>query len=168
ESRDRHDRRPGRTSAGPRRSCGESPHPRRPNVPPPTRALASVARFQRASGAEGPGILAGFYAALKRRSTRSGDDRRLLLEFLRLEVGDERVDHELNAAVHELRKLVHGQADAVVGHAVLREVISADLLAAVAAAHHRLALLGQRLLLLLLLHLVQAGTQYAHSFLAVL
>src|SRR5271165_5848447 len=89
--------------------------------------------------------------------TRSGDDRRLLLQFLGLEVGDERVDHGLEAAIHEFRQLVRGEADAVVGHSVLRKVISADLFTAVAAAHHGLAFLSQRLLLLLLLDFIQPG-----------
>src|ERR1035438_4817348 len=98
----------------------------------------------------------------------SGRDLHLLLHFLSLEVRDQRVDHGLDAAVHELRQLVRGEADAVIGDTVLREVVGADLLAAIAAAHHRPALLGQRVLLLLLFHFVQAGAQHAHSFLSIL
>src|ERR1019366_329341 len=100
--------------------------------------------------------------------TGSGRDLHLLLHLFGLEMGDQRVDHGLNAAVHELLQLVRGEADAMVGHAVLGEVVGSDLLAAIATAHHRLALLGQRVLLLLLLHFVQAGAQHAHSFLAIL
>src|ERR1035438_7392105 len=85
----------------------------------------------------------------------SGRDLHLLLHFLGLEVRDQRVDHGLDAAVHEVRQLVRGEADAMIGNAVLREVVGADLLAAIAAAHHRPALLGQRVLLLLLFHFVQ-------------
>src|SRR5438309_1163566 len=63
---------------------------------------------------------------------------------------------------------MEGEADTVVGYAVLREVVGTDFLAAVTAAHHGTALLSQRLLLFLHFHLVQAGTQHAHGFLAVL
>ena len=63
---------------------------------------------------------------------------------------------------------MNGQPDAVVGDAVLREIVSPDFFAAIARTHHRLAFLGQRVLLLLHLHLVQPRAQYAHPFLAVL
>src|ERR1035441_6108021 len=100
--------------------------------------------------------------------TGSGRDLHLLLHLLGLEVGDQRVDHGLDAAVHKPLQLVRGEADAMVGNTVLGEVVGADLFAAIATAHHRLALLGQRVLLLLLLHFVQAGAQHAHAFLAIL
>src|ERR1035437_9115680 len=72
--------------------------------------------------------------------TGSGRDLHLLLHFLGLEVRDQRVDHGLNAAVHELRQLVRGETNTMIGNAVLREVVGADLLAAIATAHHRPAL----------------------------
>ena len=47
-------------------------------------------------------------------------------QLLGLEVGDERVDDCVEVAVHDLGEVVHGQADAVIGDAVLREVVRAD------------------------------------------
>src|SRR5271166_4784908 len=84
--------------------------------------------------------------------TGSGHDLRLLFQLLRLIVRDQGVDHGLQLAVHEFRQLVRGVADAMVSDAVLRKVVGADLLAAVAGAHHGFTFLGQRCLLLLLLH----------------
>src|SRR5258708_15019511 len=55
------------------------------------------------------------------------------------------------------------QSDAVVSHAVLREVVSADLLTAIAAADHGFALFGQGLLLFFHLHLIEAGPQHTHA-----
>ena len=49
-----------------------------------------------------------------------------------------------------------GEADAVIREAVLREVVGADLLAAVAGADHLLAFFGQGFLLLLHLDFIQA------------
>src|ERR1700730_14535384 len=63
---------------------------------------------------------------------------------------------------------MEGKADAMVGHAVLREVVSANLLAAVAAADLGLAFFGQRLLLPVHFLLIETGTQHAHTFFAVL
>ena len=60
------------------------------------------------------------------------------------------------------------EADAVVGHAVLREVIGANLFAAIACAHHLLALLGQFRILLFHLHFVEARAQHAHALVAIL
>src|SRR5215831_19108066 len=61
-----------------------------------------------------------------------------------------------------------GEADAVICQAVLREVVGADLLAAVAGLYHRASLFGERFLLLLHLDLVQTGPEHAHAFFAVL
>src|SRR5579859_896519 len=96
------------------------------------------------------------------------DGFRLVLQLLRLIVGYQRVQNRLELAVHYIRELVQCQADAVIGHAVLREVVGADLLAAVAAANLRFALLGQRLLLLFHLHLIKTGAEHAHAFFTVL
>src|SRR5258706_9334066 len=93
---------------------------------------------------------------------------RLLLHLLRLIVSRKRLDDRLQLPVHHLLQLVHGQANTMVGHAVLGEIVGADLLAAVAAAHLLLALLGQGLLLPLHLYFIKTGAQYAHSLLTVL
>src|SRR5437773_12348509 len=63
---------------------------------------------------------------------------------------------------------MNGESNAMIGDAVLWEVVSANLLAAVAAAHHRLPFFCQRLLLLLHLDLIQPRAQHPHAFLAVL
>src|SRR5579875_3368752 len=77
----------------------------------------------------------------------------LALEAFGLEVGDEGLDEGLKAAVHDVAELVHGDAGAVVGDAVLGKVVGADLLAAVAGADLLLALGGDGLVLLFLLQL---------------
>src|SRR6266853_1397348 len=92
----------------------------------------------------------------------------LVLQLFRLVVSNECVENGLQFAVHYIRELVQSEADAVIGHAVLREIVSADLLAAVAAADLRFAFLGQRLLLPFHFLLVEPGTQNAHAFFAVL
>src|SRR5271165_6535563 len=59
---------------------------------------------------------------------------------------------------------MQGETDAVIGHAVLGEVVGANFLAAVAGADHGAALCANRLLLLFEFDLVQARTQYALGF----
>src|ERR1700736_6335634 len=60
------------------------------------------------------------------------------------------------------------QADAMVGDAILREVVGADFFAAVAGTDHGLALFGQSFLLLLHFELVEPRAQNAHPLFAVL
>src|SRR5207237_1372324 len=60
------------------------------------------------------------------------------------------------------------QVDAVVGQPVLRKIIGADALAAVAGADHAFALLGPLLVQLLLLHLEEPRPQDAERPLVVL
>src|SRR6266576_6226298 len=60
------------------------------------------------------------------------------------------------------------QADTVIGDAVLREIVGADFFAAIAGADHGFAFLGESFLLFLRLDFVEAGTQDAHAFFAVL
>jgi hypothetical protein len=61
-----------------------------------------------------------------------GQNRGFRLQLFRLEVRDQRVNHGLQFAVHELGQLVGGESDAVIGDAILGEVVGADLFAAVA------------------------------------
>src|ERR1019366_106905 len=56
----------------------------------------------------------------------------------------------------------------MVGEAVLRKIVGADLLRTVARAHHLLAFFRQRVLLLLHFDFVQTRAQNAHAFFAVL
>src|SRR5580658_4231381 len=73
---------------------------------------------------------------------RSDRSRGFLFQFFRLIVRCQRFDQGLELAIHYGFELVDSESDAVIGEAVLREVVSADLLAAVAGADHGLALLG--------------------------
>src|SRR5215472_3263177 len=60
------------------------------------------------------------------------------------------------------------QADAVIGEAVLREVVGANLFAAIAGADLRLALRSLCGVLLLHLNFVESRAQNAHCLLAIL
>src|ERR1700685_866008 len=90
------------------------------------------------------------------------------LEQLGLEERPTRADHVLDVAVHHRREVVARQADAVVGQTVLREVVGADLLGALAGSHHALARGGALLLLALLLHIEEAAAQHLHGLAAIL
>lgn len=57
------------------------------------------------------------------------------LQLFGLLMGGKSIDHLIQIAIHDLFQIMDGQADAVVGAAILREVVGADLLAAVAGAH---------------------------------
>ena len=83
-------------------------------------------------------------------------------------MGDEGVDGGLEHAFHDHVELVVGEADAVVGEAVLGEVVGADLFAAVAGADLLFAVLGLELVDALGFDLVEAGAEDAHSLFAVL
>src|ERR1035437_9603212 len=63
---------------------------------------------------------------------------RLLLHLFALVVSDQRVEDGIHFALHHEIELMECQADAVVAHAVLRKVVGADFLAAVARAHQAL------------------------------
>ena len=75
--------------------------------------------------------------------------------------GLELLHHFADAALDELVEVVERDLDAVIGDAVLREVVGADLFLAVAGADERLAVRGVFLGLLLLLLLEQARAQDA-------
>ena len=70
-------------------------------------------------------------------------------------MGNEGIDEGLEFAFHHLVKLVDGESDAMVADTVLREVVGADFLAAIAGADLRTALLGKRFLLLGLFEFVE-------------
>ena len=72
------------------------------------------------------------------------------MQFLGLLTGGEGVDDLVQIAVHDLSEVVHRQADAVVGTAVLREIIGTYLLAAVPCSHLTGAVGVDGILLLLL------------------
>src|SRR5579875_1575359 len=62
-----------------------------------------------------------------------------VLQPLSLIICRERVRNGLEPAFHHLIQLVQRKPDAMIRNSVLREVISANLLAAVSCAHHALA-----------------------------
>ena len=63
----------------------------------------------------------------------------MVAELLAIVV-DEGVGNRLQVADDHLIEVVHRQADAVIGHAVLREIVGANPLAAVAGADEAFAL----------------------------
>ena len=79
-----------------------------------------------------------------------------------------RVDDRVELAFHHQIQLVQRQADAVIGQAVLREIVSADFFAAVAGADHAAPLRADRRLLLFQLHLIEPRAQHAHRLGAIL
>src|ERR1700679_3081241 len=98
---------------------------------------------------------------------RSSGSRGLRLQLLCRVVGDEGVDGWLDLAFHHHRELVVSKADAVVSKAILREVVGADLFAAVATSYLLLAFLRLELVNSFGFHLVQTAAEDAHGFLAV-
>src|SRR5664279_6204181 len=77
------------------------------------------------------------------RSLDEGSLFRLLLHLFALVVSDEGVEDGVHLALHDEIELMQRQPDAVIADAILREVVSADLLAAVARTHHALAFCAQ-------------------------
>src|SRR6185503_13104100 len=71
------------------------------------------------------------------------------LQLLRLVMRDERIDERIEVAFHHEIELVDRQADAVIGDAVLFEVVSANLFGAIAGADHRASLARECVVLLL-------------------
>jgi hypothetical protein len=73
------------------------------------------------------------------------------LQSIGLVGGDQVIDELVEVAVEHAGEIVARQADAMVGDAILRKVVGADLLAAVARLHLGAAVLAQLLLPLCLL-----------------
>src|SRR5690606_22399756 len=111
---------------------------------------------------------AGSCACASLMSPRRPPSLAQVLEPLRLVGRDARVDDGLEGAVHHLVEVVRLEPRAVVGDAVLGEVVRADPLGAVHAADLALARVGGLRRELLLLLREQAGAQHAHGGLAVL
>src|SRR5712692_3472425 len=86
----------------------------------------------------------------------------LLIEILQW------LDQFADVAGHDGVELVKSQIDAVIGDAVLREVVGADAIAAVAGADEGAALFGPFLVQFLLLHFVQPAAKDAHGPLSIL
>ena len=90
------------------------------------------------------------------------------LQLFGLLAGGKGVDYLIQIAVHDLFQIMDGQADAVVGAAILWEVVGANLLAAVAGAHLPLTLGVYGILLFLLLLCKEAAAQDLQRLILVL
>src|SRR6476659_2635172 len=77
-------------------------------------------------------------------------------QLLRLVGGDQRVDQRVEIATQDTRQVVKRYVDSVIGDAVLREIIGANLLAAVARLHLRATGRAQLGVAFLLLEIPQA------------
>src|ERR1700734_1834970 len=84
----------------------------------------------------------------------------LLFQLLALIVVGERREQRVQPAFHYQIELVQGQADAMIGDAILREVVGADFFATIARTHHALPLGADRLLLLFEFDFVEPRPQY--------
>src|SRR5674476_809880 len=93
------------------------------------------------------------------RAVASSSSPRLDAELLAPVLGGQGLGELVELALHHLGDAVAGEPDAVVAHAVLREVVGADLLGAVAAADHGAARCAALLVLLRLLELEEARPQ---------
>src|SRR5690242_2631961 len=110
----------------------------------------------------------GSTAARIMRARSAGGSSVEALEPLGLVVRAQRLDDLEEVAVHDRRQVVLGQADPVVGHAVLGEVVGPDLLGAVARADLGLAARSLAGELALALGLEDARAQDLHRLRAVL
>src|SRR5271154_88516 len=90
-----------------------------------------------------------------------------MFEALGFVVGDQAVDERGEFAVHHVGELMEREADAVIGHAVLGEVVGADFLGAVAGFDLAAALDGEGGFAPVLFLLVEARAEDAHGFGAV-
>src|SRR5262249_41024896 len=117
-----------------------------------------------------PSRAATFSPSPARGGSQTGHSPRgpLAAEALLLVVVAQGADDLGEVAGDDGVELVQVQVDAVVGDAVLREVVGADALAAVARAYHRLARLGPLAVQPLLLALEDAAAEDAHRPVVVL
>ena len=83
-------------------------------------------------------------------------------------MADYGIDQRIDITAHNLIELMERHSDAVIGDAILFEIVGANLLGAIAGADLRAALGRNRILLLLRLHLEKSRSQHAHRLLAVL
>src|SRR5688572_2589284 len=79
-----------------------------------------------------------------------------------------RVDERVDAAVHHAIELVQRESDAVIGDAVLGEVVGSDLVRAVARFHHTASFVANGGILLLALDLEQPAAKDLERLRAIL
>src|SRR5215472_244837 len=89
-------------------------------------------------------------------------------EAFPLVIGEQSVDDVIEIAVENGFEVAGRETDAVIGQAILREVVRADLLAAVSRADLRAALACRLFFLFAQLRLVEVRAQQLHGALAIL
>src|SRR5437870_13326143 len=94
--------------------------------------------------------------------------RAVAAQLLRAFLREQRVDELVEVAVEHRLQLVRRDADAMVGHAVLREVVGPDLLGALPRSDLFPSGLGLLLVLTVLRLLQQSRTEVPHGLLLVL
>src|SRR5579859_754604 len=82
---------------------------------------------------------------------------KLLLQTLGFVVAHQGVDQRTELSFHDIRQLVERQADAVIRHAVLREIVRADFFGAVASSNLPAAFRADGGLLFFEFHFVKTG-----------
>src|ERR1039457_689663 len=115
------------------------------------------------------------YVVLSRRTSMSvgaadatsgGMSRRIVRIVLEQAAGlvlvRQRLDEHIEVAVEHTLELMQRQVDAMIGHARLRKVVGANLLAAVATPNHRAAGRLELRVALRLREIVKARAQHAH------
>src|ERR1700757_3110137 len=114
----------------------------------------------------GPGCAPGrISTATSCRRLRLGE---FLFEALGLVMTHQAVHQGSELAVHDFGQLMDGQADAVVGDAVLRVIIRPNFFGAVTSFDLATPLGGNGSLLLFELHFVKTRAEHAHGLRAVL
>src|SRR5262245_58119852 len=103
-----------------------------------------------------------------RRSEVAPPPRLLALQRLGLVVRAQRVDHVVDVSVDDRLQVVLGEPDPVIGQPILREVVGADLVGAIARLHLLAPRLALGSLLLLALDLEQLRAQDLHRLVLVL
>src|SRR5690606_2526871 len=95
-------------------------------------------------------------------SVLGGGFRRAILQLFELRClmpGSHRIDQLVEVTLNHPIELVQSQPNAVIGQAVLREVVGTDLLGAITGLDHRAAFVANRVRLFALFQLEQAASQ---------
>ncbi len=87
----------------------------------------------------------------------------IFFQLFGVKMGHECVDHWFQPAIHDALQLVHCESNAVVGKAILGEVVRADFFAPVPGSHLRSPRLCNLLALPLLFDLIKPRPQYPHG-----
>src|SRR2546430_3195511 len=97
------------------------------------------------------------------RYSRPLTSGKFLVEALGFVVRSQAIHHWGQLSFHHISQLMQRQADAVIGHTVLRKIIGTDFFATVARLDLAAAFRAQRGLLLLQFHFIETRTEHAHG-----